>query len=125
MQLAPLVHSLEKEAPFRNKGPERGSLLLRLSLRVDELDNERIKSFAKLLPNTCKEADIPIRRIDWVKMESSSFWKAANAVNTLRNFLRRKSNQLRRKETGEGRYSKETELYRDADSIFEEKVEAP
>jgi hypothetical protein len=46
-------------------------LLLRLSFKSIDLENGQIERLAEQLPHACHEADVPLHRIDWVRMTIS------------------------------------------------------
>jgi hypothetical protein len=48
---------------------ELASLTLRFSLKTDRLNDTQIRTFARSLPLACKEAGIPVRRMEWVRFE--------------------------------------------------------
>lgn len=48
---------------------ERASLLLRLSLKKKDLELDDITSLARRLPATCRLANIPVRKIEWMEMK--------------------------------------------------------
>lgn len=99
VQLAPLDPTRKQDASFQNKEPEKASLVLRLSLKVDDLTKPQIERLAAQLPRACQEAQIPVRRIDWVKLETvkrdyGAFLGAARTVRVaqkMREALRRNS----------------------------------
>jgi hypothetical protein len=69
--LAPLENKpiQEKEKEFEPRDVEKASLNIRFSLRDDNPTEEQIKEFARQLPQACRSAKMPVRRIDWMKME--------------------------------------------------------
>lgn len=87
VQLGPLHQTEERHAAFKNEDPEQSTLVLRLSLRASDLGDYQIIGLAKILPQICQVAKIPLRRIDWEGMSStimrSSF--TVEAESTVRN----------------------------------------
>ena len=78
----------------RAKEPERASLLLRFSLTTDNLEQAQIEKLAQQLPEAFREAHVPVRRIDWVKLDAakrdhSSFHEVANAEMAIQRPRRR------------------------------------
>jgi hypothetical protein len=71
VQLGRLEQSAILEDAFCNKDPEQSSLLLRLSFKSIDLENGQIERLAEQLPHACHEADVPLHRIDWVRMTIS------------------------------------------------------
>ncbi|KAF2877430.1 hypothetical protein BDV95DRAFT_146937 [Massariosphaeria phaeospora] len=74
VQLAPLdKRSLEAKAKsFQTRAPEQAWVKLRFSLEEPQLELVQIENFAHQLVAACERAEIPVRRIDWIKMESAS-----------------------------------------------------
>jgi hypothetical protein len=58
-----------RDASFLQTEPEQASLTLRFSLKIDRLNDSQIRKFAHSLPVACKEAGIPVRRMEWIKFE--------------------------------------------------------
>ncbi|KAF2475654.1 uncharacterized protein BDR25DRAFT_253097 [Lindgomyces ingoldianus] len=73
VNLAPLdpKPTQERERSFQGGDPERSSLSLRLSLTANDLTKKQIESLAEHLPHACRKSKVPIRQIDWVKMETT------------------------------------------------------
>ncbi|KAF1972167.1 hypothetical protein BU23DRAFT_469178 [Bimuria novae-zelandiae CBS 107.79] len=71
IQLARLAEAHDRVASFENREPEKAYLNFRLSLATDDLEKEQIEMLARQMPKACKEARIPVLRIDWVKMEKT------------------------------------------------------
>jgi hypothetical protein len=69
IQLGELVEPQKREASFSRQDPEEASLVLRFSLKTTDLSDDRIRSLARKLPEICKEVEVPVRQIDWVRME--------------------------------------------------------
>ncbi|KAJ4356503.1 uncharacterized protein N0V89_004537 [Didymosphaeria variabile] len=69
IELGRLAPESDREASFKGESPEQASLVLRLSLKTRDLENGKIEKLGRQLPVLCKEAGIPIRRMEWVKME--------------------------------------------------------
>jgi hypothetical protein len=61
VQIAPVA----AKHGFHSTTTEAATLTLRFSLG-SELTNEQIEKLAVQLPKSCKEANIPLRRVDWV-----------------------------------------------------------
>lgn len=92
VQLGRLDPNPGRDASFRKEEPEKASLVLRLSLKADDLDDNQIDKLARQLPAACKEAGVPVRRMEWVKMEQRDPKQVfRKAVKTVRMNLRRKS----------------------------------
>jgi hypothetical protein len=68
IQLHRLEVSAGIEDSFCNEDPEQSALHLRLSFRKSDLEDRQIESLAEKLPHACHEANVPLRRIDWVRM---------------------------------------------------------
>ncbi|OCK73231.1 hypothetical protein K432DRAFT_271020, partial [Lepidopterella palustris CBS 459.81] len=49
--------------------PEKSSVVIRFSLKEARLSNCQIEAFARELPAACEKSDIPVRKIEWLKME--------------------------------------------------------
>jgi hypothetical protein len=86
--------SLEKrEREFQGGEPEKASLTLRFSLKADNLSQKQIESLARCLPAACRDSEIQVRRIDWIKMETSqrpiSFLTAVNAISAAKGWIKR------------------------------------
>lgn len=52
--------------------PEKSSVVIRFSLKEARLSNCQIEAFARELPAACEKSDIPVRKIEWLKMETMS-----------------------------------------------------
>jgi len=68
IQLHRLEQSPEMTDSFCNEEPEQSSLFLRLSFKTTDLEDGQIERLAANLPHACDEANVPLRRIDWVRM---------------------------------------------------------
>jgi hypothetical protein len=69
VQLGRLDQTQERDVSFRNEAPEQASLVLRFSLATYDLNNNQIEALGEQLPRVCREAQIPLRRIDWMGMK--------------------------------------------------------
>jgi hypothetical protein len=56
-------------ASFRTEEPEKASLVLRLSLKQSELQDQQIEDLARTLPAVCHNAGVQVRKMEWVKMK--------------------------------------------------------
>lgn len=81
----------EREASFQKEEPEQASVVLRLSLKTDNLDNVQVERLAQQLPVACKEAGIPVGRMDWVHMEEGPSNPRRAFRNAVRTVIRRRS----------------------------------
>jgi hypothetical protein len=98
--------SLEKrEKEFQGGEPEKASLTLRFSLKADNLSQKQIESLARCLPVACRDSEIQVRRIDWIKMETSqrpiSFLTAVTALSAAKGWIKRAD--IRRNDVAEKR----------------------
>ncbi|KAF2795883.1 hypothetical protein K505DRAFT_301288 [Melanomma pulvis-pyrius CBS 109.77] len=97
VQLAPLEPGLtsqeEREKSFQSGDPEKASLTLRFSLKADELSRDQIENLARQLPQAFRDSEVLVRRIDWVKMETSSraisFPAAVTAISAAKGWRQR------------------------------------
>lgn len=81
-----------RHGAYQRQGPERSSLVLRLSLRTSDLDDTTIDTLARQLHAACKTSGVLVRQLEWVKMEKPTPGKVfRKAVKTVRRNLRRKS----------------------------------
>jgi hypothetical protein len=87
IRLGRLQPDLERETSFHDADPELASLTLRFSLKTDELDDIQIRNFAYVLPETCKEAGIPVRRMEWVGFENRDRYLMQKVANQFRRSL--------------------------------------
>lgn len=76
VQLTPIVKRSQQEAKEEAEAvqarlPELAAVKLRFSLQERELSQQKIENWAKELLKASKEAKIPIRQIDWVKMSET------------------------------------------------------
>ncbi|KAF2626411.1 hypothetical protein BU25DRAFT_98040 [Macroventuria anomochaeta] len=76
VQLKPLSEQTTEEAKelaikFKNQPPEEAGVSLRFSLQKQDLSKKKIEEWAQALITAC-ETVVPLRRIDWVKMEKNS-----------------------------------------------------
>jgi len=71
IMLAPLntKEFLEKEKALRSQGTEKAAVHIRFSLLDNEPDMETIERWAVELHEACQKARMPVRRIDWTKMD--------------------------------------------------------
>jgi hypothetical protein len=102
IKLGRLVSNPERDESFQREVPEKASLLVRLSLATDELQDTNIECLARQLPEACREAGVHVRRMEWVKMEHRHPKEVfRKAVKTTIRMNRRQSNpdkqQQRRK----------------------------
>lgn len=58
----------QSEDAVRLGTPEQSSLLLRLSFKTRDLQNEQIERLAEQFPQVCQDAKVQLLRIDWVRM---------------------------------------------------------
>ncbi|KAF2995095.1 Phosphatidylinositol-4-phosphate 5-kinase [Curvularia kusanoi] len=83
LQLAPVQErTKEKNEQFQQRPNEKSVVKLRFSLEVEELSQNQIEDWAHELSKLCQSpAKIPIRRIDWMKVENrkgmTQRWKDA------------------------------------------------
>ena len=81
VQLVPVQERAKKEnEEFQSRPHERSVVKMRFSLEVEKLSQAQIEDWARELSKLCKTAKIPIRRIDWIKVEqrqTSKRWKDA------------------------------------------------
>jgi hypothetical protein len=68
VQLGRIEKCARAEESFINKDPELSSLILRLSFKTSDLDNEQIAALADHLPSAILQDGVPLRRIDWHRM---------------------------------------------------------
>ncbi|KAF2125114.1 hypothetical protein P153DRAFT_434790 [Dothidotthia symphoricarpi CBS 119687] len=70
VQLAPLgERTAAEDKTLLSRPREQAGIKLRFSLRESELSKNQIEKFAQELVKACKEANMPIRQIDWIKMK--------------------------------------------------------
>lgn len=69
IELGRLASKSERDASFQREDPEQASLVLRFSLKTRDLEDGKIEKFGHQLPKLCKEVGIPVRRMEWVKLE--------------------------------------------------------
>jgi len=82
----------KRDASFQRRDPEKSSLLLRLSIRTRDLDDVKIQKLARQLHIACKTSGIPVRQLEWVKMEQPNPAKAfRKAVQKVQHQLKRES----------------------------------
>jgi hypothetical protein len=71
IQFCRLEQSTNMQSSFCNEDPEQSALYLRFSFRSKDLEDEQIERLAEQLPPACHEANVPLRRIDWVRMTNA------------------------------------------------------
>jgi hypothetical protein len=89
IELSRLHPTPERDESFRKEEPEQASLVLRLSLKTDDLSDEQVRKLAQQMPTACKVAGVPVRRMEWVKMEQGHLAQAWR--NAVKEVLRRRS----------------------------------
>jgi hypothetical protein len=94
IQLAPVQERAKKEnEKFQSRPQEKSVVKLLFSLEVEKLSQSQIESWAHELSKLRKlPAKIPIRRIDWMKVESRSMtqrWKDALEFAQMQNKKRK------------------------------------
>lgn len=81
VQLAPVQErAREENEQFQRRPQEKSVVKLRFSLEEDELTQSQIENWAHELSKLGQVAKIPIRRIDWMKVENRKMtqrWKDA------------------------------------------------
>jgi hypothetical protein len=95
IHLAPLDDSCvqEKEKRLQERPPEEANLKLRFSLEQPDLTEDQLRKLGEALPDAFESADIPLRWIEWVKLEKRhpiQLWQKAAKILGRRN-SRRKS----------------------------------
>jgi hypothetical protein len=83
----------EKEKRFQERPPEQANLKLRFSLEQPDLTENQLKKLGEALPDAFDNAGIPLRWIEWVKMEKRDpiqLWRKAAKILGQKN-SRRKS----------------------------------
>jgi hypothetical protein len=70
----------------RTGEPETGALILRFSLKntTDGLTLKQIEALARQLPRACIDANVPLRRIEWLKYISRENLRAKDFRDTVR-----------------------------------------
>lgn len=98
IELGRLKTSPERDASFENTNthPEQSSLTLRMSLKTDTLSDEQIKTLAHTFSVSCKEAEIPVRRVEWVGFEKRD---NINLMRKVVEKMRRNSSKRKRSES--------------------------
>jgi hypothetical protein len=69
VELGRLDPNPERDASFRDEDPEQASLVLRFSLKTNELNNQQVDTLARQLPGAFKEAGVLLRRMEYVELE--------------------------------------------------------
>jgi hypothetical protein len=89
IHLAPLNKNRRRESGIspRTGEPEEGAVILRFSLKDYDLTFKQIEAWARQLPQACKDADIAVRRIEWVKSESHKKPSSARFRATARTLM--------------------------------------
>jgi hypothetical protein len=72
IQLRPLDSISLQGHKYAESNLEGAWIKLRFSLEEDELNQGQIEELARKLPKAFRKAKIPLRRIDWIKMESGN-----------------------------------------------------
>lgn len=84
--LAPLKRTLGKREEDFNRDRTRAFLSLRLPLLVECLTDDQISTMARTFSKAVKDLKAPVKRIDWVGMQSwsrtTSFAGVGNAINS-------------------------------------------
>lgn len=91
VKLGRLEPNLKRHASFQKAEPERAALVLRFSLKTNDMDDKQIEELARQMPAACKEAGVLVRRVEWVKLEQSSPIQVFRKV--VKTVIRRKSKQ--------------------------------
>jgi hypothetical protein len=117
IHLAPLDTSCaeEKEKRFQERPREKANLKLRFSLVKPDMSKEQLEKLGEALPGAFETAGIPLRGIEWMKMEKRDpVHILRKAVKTLgKRASRRKSTQEKLKQQ-EGEESHQQGLMPDA-----------
>lgn len=76
IQLKPVSKQTKEEAKqlaidFMNREPEEAGVHLRFSLQTQDLSKKKIEGWAQAIVTAC-EMVVPLRRIDWVRMEKNT-----------------------------------------------------
>ncbi|KAH7072410.1 hypothetical protein FB567DRAFT_454441 [Paraphoma chrysanthemicola] len=69
IELGRLEPDAKRLQSFQNTEPEQSSLMLRFSLKQNDLNNAQISKLAVSLPAAYKDAGIEVRRMDWIRFE--------------------------------------------------------
>lgn len=72
VHLGRLEQSLDLEDSLCNEASEHSSLYLRFSFGTIDLKDSQIERLAERLPQAFHEADVNLRRVDWVRMEQET-----------------------------------------------------
>lgn len=77
VQLKPVTRRSKRETKklaidFKKQAREEAGVNLRFSLQEKDLPRKKIEDWAQALVHACQSVDLPIRRIDWVKMEKNN-----------------------------------------------------
>ena len=70
IRLAPLkAPTTDRQDSFQLRDHEKASLALRISLKEDALSRTQIETFAQELVQACTNAKVPLRKLEWIKMD--------------------------------------------------------
>ncbi|KAF1830725.1 hypothetical protein BDW02DRAFT_633411 [Decorospora gaudefroyi] len=69
VELGRLDPNPKRDASFRNEEPEQACLVVRFSLKTNELNNQQVDTLARQLPAAFKEAGVAVRRMEYVEFE--------------------------------------------------------
>lgn len=69
--LAPLKRTPAERKEDFNLDQKRAVLVLRLSLTVERLTEQQIKAAARAFSKAVKKVEVPVQRIDWLRLQSS------------------------------------------------------
>jgi hypothetical protein len=69
VELSRLDPNPEQNASFWNEEPEKGSLVLRFSLKDEKMKNSQVEKLAQELPAVFKQAGVLVRRMEYVELE--------------------------------------------------------
>lgn len=87
---------------FNAKASEEAGIKLRFSLQERDMPKEKIELWAQELIKACDTAGVPVRRIDWIKMEERHPKQMfRHAVKAVRRMNRRRSIEFDDEETTE------------------------
>lgn len=103
VQLAPLEKKFDQvdEKPFVFGDPEKASIKLRFSVKESELNQKQLEDLARQLPVAFEKANVPLRRIDWIKMESSiSLRGVGTMVIAANKFNHRRKSRTQEEQSG-------------------------
>ena len=93
IELAPLKRDLTERQKHFNLDQTRAVLSLRLPLTVERLNQQEINNMARAFSNAAKKAKIPVKRIDWWRLQSvgriTRFRDLGVAINFARQWKRR------------------------------------